>query len=133
MIGGAEFSNGGNPGWAIKDCANTTSRSPSKLPPFSVSIQFNCLAALIFVFLWSHCTSLPQTPVMPALLPVRPLDQWLDTRLDSTLKENLRYEASWYGPINSLLTHVFPLQQRFMIKPQPKLRPVVSEGFEGES
>jgi hypothetical protein len=40
------------------------------------------------------------------------------------MKEDLHYEASFYGPINSLLTHVFPLQQRFMVKPQPKLHPV---------
>jgi hypothetical protein len=40
------------------------------------------------------------------------------------MKEVLRYEASFYGPINSLLTHVFPLRQRFMVKPQPKLHPV---------
>ena len=39
-------------------------------------------------------------------------------------EEDLRYEASFYSPINSLLTHVFPLHQQFMVKPQPKLHPV---------
>jgi hypothetical protein len=40
------------------------------------------------------------------------------------MKEDLHYEASFYGSINSLLTHVFPLCQQFMVKPQPKLHPV---------
>jgi len=61
---------------------------------------------------------------MSAFPPVRPLDEWLQRHLASTIEEDLRYEASFYGPINSLLTHVFPLQQRFMVKPQPKLHPV---------
>jgi len=61
---------------------------------------------------------------MSAFPPVRPLDEWLQRRLASTIEEDLRFEASFYGPINSLLTHVFPLQQRFMVKPQPKLHPV---------
>jgi hypothetical protein len=56
---------------------------------------------------------------------IRPLDDWLDSRLRSTVTEDLRYEASIYGPINALLGHVFPLGQRFMVKPQPKLRPLV--------
>jgi hypothetical protein len=61
---------------------------------------------------------------MSAFPPVQPLDEWLQRRLASTIEEDLRYEASFYGPINSLLTHVFPLQQQFMVKPQPKLHPV---------
>jgi hypothetical protein len=61
---------------------------------------------------------------MSAFPPVRPLDEWLERRLASTMKKDLRYEALFYGPINSLLTHVFPLRQRFMVKPQPKLHPV---------
>jgi hypothetical protein len=40
------------------------------------------------------------------------------------MKEDLHYEASFYGPIKRLLTHVFPLRQQFMVKPQPKLHPV---------
>ena len=34
-----------------------------------------------------------------------------------------RYEASLYGPINSLLNWYFPVVQEFMIKPQGKIRP----------
>jgi hypothetical protein len=70
------------------------------------------------------CTLLLQIPQMSAFPPVRPLDEWLQRHLASTIEEDLRFEASFYGPINSLLTHVFPLQQRFMVKPQPKLHPV---------
>lgn len=57
---------------------------------------------------------------------IRPLDAWLQSRLESTVNDDLRYESSHYGPINSLLTHVFPLHRRFMIKPQPKLRPIIT-------
>src|ERR1700692_2280204 len=70
------------------------------------------------------CTLLLQIPQMSAFPPVRPLDEWLQRCLASTVEEDLHYEASFYGPINSLLMHVFPLQQWFMVKPQPKLHPV---------
>ena len=56
---------------------------------------------------------------------VRPLDAWLESRIASTIEDNhVRYEASYYGPLNGLLGHVFPLQRTFMVEPQPKLRPM---------
>lgn len=56
---------------------------------------------------------------------VRSLEPWLENRFLSNLTDpNVRYEASQYGPINAILGHVFPIQQRFMVKPQAKLRPL---------
>jgi hypothetical protein len=56
---------------------------------------------------------------------IRPLEPWLESRIMSTLTDpNVHYESSQYGPINGLLSHVFPIQRRFMVKPQAKLRPV---------
>src|SRR5882762_3461538 len=94
-------------------------KSPTNIPASSVSFQLSCKPHFMF-----SCTSLLQIPQMSTFPPVRPLDEWLERRLASTMKEDLRYEASFYGPINSLLTHVSPLRQWFMVKPQPKLHPV---------
>src|SRR5882762_8662415 len=94
-------------------------KSPTNVPASSVSFQLSCKPHFMFL-----CTSLLQIPQMSAFPPVCPLDEWLERRLASTMKEDLRYEASFYGPINSLLTHIFPLCQQFMVKPQPKLHPV---------
>jgi hypothetical protein len=56
---------------------------------------------------------------------IRPLEPWLESRFLSNLTDdNVRYESSQYGPINGILGHVFPIQQRFMVKPQAKLRPL---------
>lgn len=38
-----------------------------------------------------------------------------------------RFEASWYGPYNALLSHYSPYQQCFLVKPQPKVREVEPE------
>jgi|SRR5882762_5736962 hypothetical protein len=94
-------------------------KSPSKVPASSVSFQLSCKPHFMF-----SCTLLLQIPQISAFPLVRPLDEWLERRLASTMKEDIRYEALFYGPINSLLTHVFPLHQQFMVKPQPKLHPV---------
>src|SRR5882762_4654036 len=94
-------------------------KSPSKVPASSVSFQLSCQPHFMF-----SCTLLLQIPQMSAFSPVQPLDEWLERCLASTMKEDLRYKASFYSPINSLLTHVFLLRQQFMVKPQPKLHPV---------
>src|SRR6202051_3610817 len=96
-------------------------KSPSKVPASSVSFLSACKPHFMF-----SCTSLLQIPQMSAFPPVQPLDKWLERHLASIMQENLRYKASLYGSINSLLTHVFPLCQQFMVKPQPKLHPVAA-------
>ncbi|KAG5349369.1 hypothetical protein C0989_004354 [Termitomyces sp. Mn162] len=51
------------------------------------------------------------------------LEPWLQTRILNISENPPRYEASWYGPYNALLSHFFPYTRQFMVKPQPKLRP----------
>ncbi|KAN0085720.1 hypothetical protein V8E55_006854 [Tylopilus felleus] len=55
------------------------------------------------------------------LPPLQP-EQWLVQRLENIAQFDPRFEASWYGPYNALLSHYFPYQQQFLIKPQPKIR-----------
>jgi hypothetical protein len=49
---------------------------------------------------------------------------WVLRRLENTLeyKDGVRYESSLYGPLLSLLTSIFVVNQMFMIKPQGLLR-----------
>jgi hypothetical protein len=54
----------------------------------------------------------------PSLEPER----WLVERLRNITRFDPRFESSWYGPYNALLSHYFPYQQRFLIKPQSKFR-----------
>jgi hypothetical protein len=59
--------------------------------------------------------------------PNQPIPLWLAARLRSAGGDlSPRYEASLYGPINSLLVWYFPVTQQFMIKPQAKIRPEYS-------
>lgn len=50
------------------------------------------------------------------------LPLWLRTRLKALNCYNTRHEASHYGPTNGLLVHAFPLEDNFLVKPQPKVR-----------
>jgi hypothetical protein len=58
-----------------------------------------------------------------ASTPPTSIPNWLLRRLEAASEEPPRYEASLYGPINSILATYFPPQQRFMVKPQGKVRP----------
>ncbi|KAF8547788.1 hypothetical protein OG21DRAFT_1517028 [Imleria badia] len=57
-------------------------------------------------------------------MPYPPVDpeQWLVQRLANIAQFNPRFESAWYGPYNALLSHYFPYQQYFLVKPQPKIR-----------
>ena len=55
--------------------------------------------------------------------PPQSIPDWLLRRLRSISHTPPRYEASLYGPINGILATYFPPQQRFMVKPQGKVRP----------
>ena len=57
----------------------------------------------------------------PHLMPVSVPD-WLLARFDAIYKEPAHYEASYYGPINMLLTCYFSAADGFMVKPQARLR-----------
>jgi hypothetical protein len=49
---------------------------------------------------------------------------WLSGRLIAAGSDNgPRYESSLYGPVLNLLTLHFPTTERYMVKPQPKIRP----------
>lgn len=50
------------------------------------------------------------------------LPLWLRSRLRALDRYNTRHEASHYGPTNGLLVHAFPLEDNFLVKPQPKVR-----------
>lgn len=67
-----------------------------------------------------------QAPLANSQVQGPPLnvDEWLMKRINNFANDPPRYEASWYGPYNALLWHYFPYKQQFMVKPQPKLRPV---------
>ncbi|KAH7904760.1 hypothetical protein BJ138DRAFT_1119113 [Hygrophoropsis aurantiaca] len=54
---------------------------------------------------------------------------WLQNRLVNVVAERyfLRFEASFYGPLNGVLQTYFPLSQRFMIKPQGVIQPDVQD------
>lgn len=62
-------------------------------------------------------------------LPFPPLqpDDWLIERLRNVTVHDPRYESAWYGPYNAMLSHYFPYQQQFLIKPQPKVRQPIAE------
>lgn len=55
------------------------------------------------------------------------LPEWLRPRLRALNDYNTRHEASHYGPTNGLLVHAFPLEDSFLVKPQPKIRPPADE------
>ncbi|KAH7905854.1 hypothetical protein BJ138DRAFT_1183439 [Hygrophoropsis aurantiaca] len=63
-------------------------------------------------------------PVDPANAgPELDFQAWLQHRFLNLEHHPTRYEASLYGPLNGVLTHYFPLDRQFLVKPQPKLRP----------
>jgi hypothetical protein len=47
---------------------------------------------------------------------------WLLARFNAIYTNPPHYEASYYGPVNSLLTVYFPAADGFMVKPQARLR-----------
>lgn len=47
---------------------------------------------------------------------------WLLGRFDSLYLHPPHYEASYYGPINMLMTTFFPSARHFLVKPQARLR-----------
>ena len=51
------------------------------------------------------------------------IPDWLLHRLQMASQTPPRYEASLYGPINSILATYFLPQQRFIVKPQGRVRP----------
>jgi len=59
---------------------------------------------------------------MASKLP-QSIPDWLLHRLHAASQAPPRYEASLYGPVNSILATYFPPQQCFMVKPQGKVRP----------
>jgi hypothetical protein len=59
--------------------------------------------------------------IMPVVIP-----DWLQGRFDSLSVQSPHYEASYYGPINMLLTTYFPATDGFNVKPQPRLRTLVA-------
>ena len=64
--------------------------------------------------------------------PLQPQNRLIE-RLRNTVTSNPHYEATWYGPYNAVLSHYFPYQQRFLIKPQPKLREAIAESLSEDS
>ena len=55
-------------------------------------------------------------------LPPVTTPPWLLTRFDAIYAAPPHYEASYYGPINALLTVHFPAADGFLVKPQARLR-----------
>jgi|ERR1700691_4585346 hypothetical protein len=55
--------------------------------------------------------------LQPANVP-----QWLLARFNAIYKDPPHYEASYYGPVNALLTAYFPPVDGFLVKPQTRLR-----------
>jgi hypothetical protein len=53
-------------------------------------------------------------------LPVT-IPPWLLARFNAIYTDPPHYEASYYGPVNSLLTVYFPAADGFMVKPQARL------------
>lgn len=47
---------------------------------------------------------------------------WLLDRFDALYAMPPHYEASYYGPVNMLLTTFFPATMRFLVKPQARIR-----------
>jgi hypothetical protein len=54
-----------------------------------------------------------------------PYPEWTRQRLVNTFANPPRYENSYYGPINGILNSIFPVHQRFLVKPQAVLRPTL--------
>ena len=55
--------------------------------------------------------------------------EWLLGRFEALYKDPPHYEASYYGPINGLLTVHFPVADGFLVTPQARLRqPPKGEG-----
>ena len=53
-----------------------------------------------------------------------PYPYWLKVRLESMFTNTpLRFENSFYGPINGILSHIFPCEMQFLVKPQTVLLP----------
>ena len=63
------------------------------------------------------------SPIMPNL-PLPPLhpEEWLAERFVHVAEFDPRFESSWYGLHIALLSHYFPYQQTFLVRPQPKIR-----------
>ena len=53
------------------------------------------------------------------------IQPWVTNHLKSTIQSNVHYKHQLYGPLNTFLTSIFPISQRFMIIPQALLRKVV--------
>ena len=51
------------------------------------------------------------------------MPDWLLRRWHAIGQTPPRYEASLYGPFNSILAMYFPPKQHFLVKPQGKVRP----------
>jgi len=60
---------------------------------------------------------------LPVIIP-----QWLLDRFKAIYTNAPHYEASYYGPMNSLLTVYFPAADGFMVKPQARLRQAPTPG-----
>ena len=56
------------------------------------------------------------------------IPNWLLNRFDALYLQPPHYEASYYGPINMLLTTFFTSQKGFLVKPQARLRDPPSPG-----
>ncbi|KAG2123468.1 hypothetical protein DEU56DRAFT_760026 [Suillus clintonianus] len=56
------------------------------------------------------------TPYNPVIEP------WLISRIQNLIAQEVHYENSWYGPINTLLSTYFPVYEGFLVKPQARLR-----------
>lgn len=61
-----------------------------------------------------------------SLPPLHPED-WLAERFVHIAEFDPRFESSWYGLHIALLSHYFPYQQKFLIKPQPRIRDLYEE------
>lgn len=69
--------------------------------------------------------TMPNCP-LPSLQP----EEWLTKRLVNTTESSPHFEALWYGVYNALLSHYFPYQQCFLIKPQPKIQEPLSKDMD---
>jgi len=56
---------------------------------------------------------------------------WLLERFNANFEEDPHYEASYYGPINMLLTSYFPATNNFIVKPQARLQMLAPPGVQG--
>jgi hypothetical protein len=58
-----------------------------------------------------------------ASVPPPSIPNWLLNQLHAAHVFSPRYEASLYGPIDSVLATYFPPKRHFMVKPQGKVHP----------